>query len=83
MEVYIDNMLVKSAKETNHSADLEEAFTNLHRHQIKLNPRKCMFGVIAGKFLGFMITKCGIEVNPKKIHVILGMRHPIFKKEVQ
>lgn len=70
MQVYVDNMLVKSNEEADHIIDLEEAFDNLHL-QIKLNPSKCTFGIIAEKFLSFMVTRCGIEMNPEKIQAII------------
>ena len=83
MEVYVDDMLVKTSEENDHLEDLKEAFDNLRRHQMKLNPTKCAFGVTAGKFLGFLVSKHGIEANPEKIQAILDMRQPTSKKEVQ
>ena len=56
MEVYIDDMLVKSKKRFNHTKHLQEAFELLRKYNIKLNPLKCAFGVSSGKFLGFMVT---------------------------
>ena len=56
MEVYVDDMLVKSNKETAHLDDLKETFTTLRQYQMKLNPSKCVFGVASGKFLGFMVS---------------------------
>ena len=56
MEVYIDDMLVKSKEEVAHLDDLKEMFTNLKQYQMKLNPSKCVFGVASGKFLGFMVS---------------------------
>ena len=56
IEVYIDNMLVKSTEEANHIQDLEKTFGVLRQYQMKLNPQKCIFGVGSCKFLGFMIT---------------------------
>lgn len=67
MEIYINDMLIKSTKETNHIINLKEAFNNLHDHQIKLNLRKCTFSIMAGKFLGFMITRRDIKDNLEKI----------------
>ena len=83
MEVYVDDMLVKSIKDGEHIKDLQEAFATLRKHQMKLNPTKCAFGVASGKFLGFMVTQRGIEANPEKIRAILDMKHPSSKKEVQ
>ena len=67
MEVYIDDMLIKSLKDADHIAHLKEAFGILRKHRIMLNPSKCIFGVSSGKFLGFLVTKQGIEANPDKI----------------
>ena len=83
MEVYVDDMLVKSIREEEHIKDLQEAFGTLKKRRMKLNPTKCAFGVTSGKFLGFMVTQRGIEVNPEKIKAILDMKHPSNKKEVQ
>ena len=67
VEVYVDDMLVKSLDEKKHLDDLQETFDTLRRHQMKLNPNKCAFGVSSGKFLGFMVSQKGIEANPDKI----------------
>ena len=56
MEVYMDDMLVKSKKELAHLDDLKETFATLKQYQMKLNPSKCIFGVASGKFLGFMVS---------------------------
>ena len=56
MEVYVDDMLVKSNEELAHLYDLKETFTTLRQYQMKLNPSKCVFGVASGKFLGFMVS---------------------------
>ncbi|GFY89059.1 hypothetical protein Acr_06g0009990 [Actinidia rufa] len=61
MEVYIDDMLVKSLRSSDHIAHLKEAFSIMRRHRMMLNPSKCIFGVSSGKFLGFLVTKRGIE----------------------
>ena len=56
MEVYVDDMLVKSKEELTHLDDLKETFATLRQYQMKLNPSKCAFGVTFGKFLGFMVS---------------------------
>ena len=66
MEVYIDDMLVKSTTTELHIAHLSEAFQILRNYNMKLNPAKCAFGVSAGKFLGFIVNHRGIEENPDK-----------------
>ena len=83
MEVYIDDMLIKSTTAELHIAHLFEAFQILRNYNMKLNPAKCAFGVSAGKFLGFIVNRRGIEVNPDKIKVVLGMPSPSGIKEVQ
>ena len=83
MEVYIDDMLVKSTTAKLHIAHLFEAFQILREYNMKLNPAKCAFGVSAGKFLGFKVSNRGIEANLNKIKVILDMPPPSGIKEVQ
>ena len=83
IEVYVDDMVVKSTEEEVHQNNLNKVFDLLRRHDIKLNPEKCSFGVQARKFLGFMLTRRGIEVNPEKCKAIMDMRSPVKAKEVQ
>uniref|UniRef100_A0A2N9I556 RNA-directed DNA polymerase n=1 Tax=Fagus sylvatica TaxID=28930 RepID=A0A2N9I556_FAGSY len=83
VEVYVDDMLVKSKKDDNHLVDLKETFQALRRYNMKLNLAKCVFGVSSGKFLGFMVSQRGIEANPDKIKAILEMSPPKTVKEVQ
>ena len=82
-EVYIDDMLVKSTTAELHIAHLAEAFQILKAYNMKLNPSKCTFGVLAGEFLGFIVNNQGIEANPDKIKVVLDMSSPSNIKEVQ
>ena len=83
VEVYVDDMLVKSLDEGRHLDDLQESFNTFRRYNMKLNPSKCAFGVASGKFLGFMVSHRGIEANPEKIKAILDMKPPQNIKEVQ
>ena len=83
VEVYVDDMLVKSQNEEIHLDDLQETFDTLRQYNMKLNPNKCAFGVSSGKFLGFMVSHRGIEVNPDKIQAILDMKPSQNVKEVQ
>ena len=76
MEVYIEDMLVKSATAELHIAHLTEAFQILKEYNMKLNPAKCAFGVLARKFLGFIVNNRGIEANPDKIRALLDMPPP-------
>ncbi|GFZ03434.1 hypothetical protein Acr_16g0000580 [Actinidia rufa] len=82
MEVYIDDMLVKSLRSPDHIAHLEEAFSILRRHQMMLNPSKCIFVVSSGKCLGFLVTKRGIEVNPDQIQALIAMNSPRNVREI-
>jgi len=83
MEVYVDDMVVKSQKAEHHSTDLETVLAKVRKHDLRLNPDNCVFRVGGGKFLGFMITQRGIEANPDKCEAILGMRSSACVKEVQ
>ena len=83
MEVYVDDMLMKSLDKGKHLGDLQETFDTLRQYNMKLNPSKCAFGVSSGKFLGFMVSHRGIEVNPDKIQAILDMKPLRSIKEVQ
>ena len=67
MEVYVDDMLVKSKEEFAHLDDLKETFATLKQYQMKLNPSKCVFDVASGKFLGFMVSQRGIKANSEKV----------------
>ncbi|XP_068476865.1 uncharacterized protein [Phaseolus vulgaris] len=83
VQAYVDDMVVTSLEKNKHVADLEELFITIARYKVKLNPEKCVFGVEAGKFLGFLLSKRGIEANPEKCAAILVMRSPATVKEVQ
>uniref|UniRef100_A0A2N9IAH4 Uncharacterized protein n=1 Tax=Fagus sylvatica TaxID=28930 RepID=A0A2N9IAH4_FAGSY len=83
VEVYVDDMLVKSKEEDGHLDDLRETFETLRKYQMKLNPSKSAFGVYSGKFLGFMVSQRGIEANPDKIKAVLEMQPPKTTREVQ
>ena len=82
MQVYVHDMLVKSLREDEHLSDHQETFDTLWAYNMKLNSNKCVFGVIAGKFLGFMVFQRGIEVNLEKIQAILELTPPKTIKEV-
>ena len=70
-------------REDDHLDDLKETFDTLRSYNMKLNPNKCAFGVTVGKFLGFMVSLRGIEVNLEKIRVIMELEPPRTVKEVQ
>nr|XP_009765391.1 PREDICTED: uncharacterized protein LOC104216949 [Nicotiana sylvestris] len=81
MEVYIDDMLVKSKRKEDHIGHLKEAFDTLRWYNMKLNPEKCAFGVSSGKFLGFLVSHRGIKVNPKQIKAIEGIPETLTCKK--
>ena len=83
VQVYIDDMLIKSLRENDHLDDLQEIFDILRSYNMKLNPSKCVFGVTAKKFLGFMVSHRGIEVNPAKVQAIMELEPLRTVKEVQ
>ena len=83
IEIYIDNMVVKSKVESEHVNDLGNIFAILRKHKLRLNASKCSFGVGFGKFLGYMVTHHGIEVNPDQIKAINNLQPPRNPKEVQ
>lgn len=69
----MDDMLVKSIQVAGHIHDLEETFRTLRKYGMKLNPSNCAFGVSSGKFFGFVVSRRGIEANPKKVQAVLDM----------
>ncbi|GJY06803.1 reverse transcriptase domain-containing protein [Tanacetum coccineum] len=83
LEVYVDDMVVKSRTEREMLADIAETFDNLRRINMKLNPKKCSFGVTEGKFLGYMVTSEGIRANPAKTKDIAEMQSPRTWGEMQ
>ena len=83
VEVYIDDMVVKSKLVSEHLADLVNIFKILRRYKLRLNASKCSFGVGSGKFLGYMVTYRGIEVNTDQIRAINSLQPPQNPKEVQ
>jgi hypothetical protein len=83
IEVYINDMIVKTPEDKDPVADLQETFQQLRMYDLRLNPNKYNFGVKARKFLCFMLTSRGIEVNPDKCSVVLNMESPRTIKEVQ
>ena len=83
MEVYIDDMLIKSTTAELHVAHLSKAFQIMRNYNMKFNLAKCAFSVSAWKFLGFIVNHLGIEANPDKIKAVLDMSSPSGIKEVQ
>ena len=83
IEVYIDDMVVKSKVVFEHMGDLGNIFDILRKHKLRLNASKCSFGVRSGKFLGYMVTHRGIKINPNQIKAINSLQPPRNPKEVQ
>nr|CAN78757.1 hypothetical protein VITISV_035650 [Vitis vinifera] len=83
VEVYIDDIVVKSKTRKQHVLHLQEVFHLLRKYGMKLNPSKCAFGVSAGKFLGFMVSQRGIEVSPDQVKAVMETPSPRNKKELQ
>ena len=83
IEVYIDDMVVKSKIVSKHIGDFTNIFKILRGHKLRLNASKCSFGVGSRKFLGYMVTHRGIEVNPDQVRAINSLQPPWNPKEVQ
>ncbi|XP_021817131.1 uncharacterized protein LOC110759386 [Prunus avium] len=83
MEVYVDDMLVKSRTAGEHLENLSLMFGILKAYRMRLNPTKCVFGVSSGRFLDFMISQRGIEANPDKIKAIINMEVLKTQKDIQ
>jgi hypothetical protein len=83
VEVYVDDIMVKTKRRSTLVEDLTLVFDKLRATRTKLNPDKCVFGVSAGKLLGFLVSHRGIEANPEKIKAIEAMRPPARIKDVQ
>jgi hypothetical protein len=82
VEVYIDDIIVKSTGLESHLADLRLVFGKMRQYGLTMNPLKCAFGVLAAKCLGFIIHKHGIEIEPKKVESIKKVKAPTCKKEL-
>jgi hypothetical protein len=76
-------VVIKTENSENFIEDLQLVFNSLRRYRWKLNPEKCVFGVPAGKLLGFIVSHRGIEANPEKIEAIMRMEAPRSQKKVQ
>ena len=81
LEVYIDDIVIKSASLSHHLADLRLALKRMRQYGLKMNPLKCAFGVLARKFLGFIIHEKDIEIDPKRIEAMKKVEAPACKKD--
>ena len=83
IKIYIDDMVVKNKVVSEHLGDLGDILEVLRKYKLRLNASKCSFSVGSGKFLGYMVTHRGIEVNPDQIKAINNLQSPRNPKEVQ
>ena len=83
VEAYVDDIIIKTRRVETLIDDLRPSFENLRVYDIKLNPEKCVFGVPAGKLLGFIVSNRGIEANPAKIRALSQLVKPTDLKQVQ
>ncbi|CAJ2641991.1 unnamed protein product, partial [Trifolium pratense] len=83
MQVYIDDIIVKSSSQNDHLVCLKKSFERMRKYGLKMNPLKCAFCVHAGDFLGFVVHKKGIEINQNKTKAILETNPPTNKKQLQ
>ena len=83
MEVYVDDMLVKSKEAKTHLEDPQKTFDTLRRYRMKLNLAKFVFRFLSRKFLGFMVSQRGIEADPEKVRAMLDLTSPKIVNEVQ
>jgi hypothetical protein len=83
MKFYIDDVVIKSQDFDEHLRNLEQAFIRMRKHQLKMNPLKCAFGVTVGNFLVILVHNRGIEVDRYKAKAILQAKPPSNKRELQ
>ena len=83
VEVYVDDMIVKSKDHEGYILALRKFFESVWFYKLRLNPKKCTFGVTFEKLLGFIISQKGIEVDPEKIKEIVEMKPPRTEKEIR
>ena len=83
VEIYIDDVVVKSKEVDDHIADLRKVFERTRKYGLKMNPTKCAFGVSTGQYLGFLVHERGIEVTQRSINAIQKIKPPEDKKQLQ
>lgn len=76
IEAYVDDIIYKSREKYDHILDIRKIFQRMREYKMKLNPKKCTFGISSSKFLGFIISRRGIEVDPKKFSTIIYVTPP-------
>ena len=83
VEVYVDDLIVKSKDREGHILVLRKFFERIRFYKLRLNPKKCTFRVTTGKILEFMVSQRGLEVNLDKIKAIVEMKPPRIEKEIR
>ncbi|GKV52448.1 hypothetical protein SLEP1_g59025 [Rubroshorea leprosula] len=83
MEIYIDDVVVKSNGEADHLVHLRKSFERMRQHGLKMNPLKCAFGVSACNFLGYLVHERSLEVDKNKARAVIEAKPPQNKKELQ
>ena len=83
LEVYIDDIVIKSASLDSYLADLRQALEKMRRYGLKMNPLKCAFGISTGKFHGFIIHEKGIAIDPTRIEAMRKVDAPTCKEDLQ
>ena len=83
VEVYVDDMIVKSRDRADHLVALQRFYERIRRFRLRLNPKKCTFGVTSRKLLGHIVSERGREVDPEKIRVILDMPSPRTERDIR
>jgi hypothetical protein len=76
-------MVINTQEDEGLISDLAETFDNLRKFKMKMNPKKCTFGVPSGKLLRYMVSRCGIDPNPEKVSAITKMKPPESLHDVQ
>jgi hypothetical protein len=83
MEIYIDDVVVKSVGFKKHMTNLKLSLERMKKYGLRMNPLKCTFGVTSGRFLWFLVHEHGIQIDPKKIESIGRIGEPVCKKDIQ
>ena len=83
IEVYLDDMMVKSTTKEGHFAALDKFLARVEKYNLRLNPKKCIFGMTYRKLFGHIVSQKGIEIDPDKVKAIREMSAPNTKKEVR
>ena len=83
VEVYVDDMIIKSKEREGHIPALRAFFDILQQYKMRLNPQKCVFGVAKGKLLGYIVREKDIEIDLTKVKATKEIPEPCTEKEVR